>query len=73
VDLREQISKLCVTASFALRAAPFSPLQARYNSRVAAMRHLMPIITPRLVLRPPALVDLDSIQAAKMRGPAIPA
>jgi RimJ/RimL family protein N-acetyltransferase len=29
------------------------------------MRHLMPIITPRLVLRPPTLGDLDSIQAAK--------
>jgi RimJ/RimL family protein N-acetyltransferase len=29
------------------------------------MRHLMPIVTPRLVLRPPSLGDLDSIQAAK--------
>src|SRR5690242_17962372 len=29
------------------------------------MRHLMPIVTPRLILRPPALGDLDSIQAAK--------
>jgi len=29
------------------------------------MRHLMPIVTPRLVLRPPTLDDLDSIQAAK--------
>jgi RimJ/RimL family protein N-acetyltransferase len=29
------------------------------------MRHLMPIVTPRLVLRPPTLGDLDSIQAAK--------
>ena len=29
------------------------------------MRHLMPIVTPRLVLRPPALGDLDSIQTAK--------
>jgi len=29
------------------------------------MRHLMPIITPRLILRPPTLGDLDSIQAAK--------
>jgi RimJ/RimL family protein N-acetyltransferase len=29
------------------------------------MRHLMPIITPRLVLRPPRLDDLDSIHAAK--------
>jgi RimJ/RimL family protein N-acetyltransferase len=25
----------------------------------------MPIVTPRLVLRPPTLDDLDSIQAAK--------
>ena len=30
-----------------------------------SMRHLMPIVTPRLVLRPPTLDDLDSIQAAK--------
>jgi RimJ/RimL family protein N-acetyltransferase len=29
------------------------------------MRHLMPIVTPRLLLRPPTLGDLDSIQAAK--------
>lgn len=29
------------------------------------MRHLMPIVTPRLVLRPLTLDDLDSIQAAK--------
>src|SRR5947209_20549006 len=29
------------------------------------MRHLMPIVTPRLVLRPPTLGDLDSIQRAK--------
>ena len=29
------------------------------------MRHLMPIVTPRLVLRPPNLADLDCIQAAK--------
>jgi RimJ/RimL family protein N-acetyltransferase len=29
------------------------------------MRHLMPIITPRLILRPPTFADLDSIQAAK--------
>ena len=29
------------------------------------MRHLMPIVTPRLVLRPPNLDDLDAIQAAK--------
>jgi ribosomal-protein-serine acetyltransferase len=27
--------------------------------------HLMPIVTPRLILRPPILADLDSIQAAK--------
>jgi RimJ/RimL family protein N-acetyltransferase len=29
------------------------------------MHHLMPIITPRLILRPPTLGDLDSIQTAK--------
>ncbi len=29
------------------------------------MRHSMPIVTPRLVLRPPTLDDLDAIQAAK--------
>ena len=29
------------------------------------MRHAMPIVTPRLVLRPPTLDDLDAIQAAK--------
>jgi hypothetical protein len=29
------------------------------------MRHLMPIVTPRLVLRPPTLGDLDSIQTGK--------
>jgi len=29
------------------------------------MRHLMPIVTPRLVLRPPIPGDLDAIQAAK--------
>ena len=29
------------------------------------MRHSMPIVTPRLVLRPPTLADLDAIQAAK--------
>ena len=28
------------------------------------MRHLMPIVTPRLILRPPTLGDLDSIQTA---------
>jgi|HubBroStandDraft_6_1064221.scaffolds.fasta_scaffold12657_9 toxin ParE1/3/4 len=36
------------------------------NRRLARfMRHLMPIVTPRLVLRPPMLDDLDAIQAAK--------
>lgn len=29
------------------------------------MRHLMPIVTPRLILRPPTLADLDTTQAAK--------
>ena len=32
------------------------------------MRHLMPIVTPRLILRPPTLADLDSIQTAKEQG-----
>ena len=30
-----------------------------------AMRHLMPIVTPRLILRPPTLDDFDTIQTAK--------
>jgi hypothetical protein len=29
------------------------------------MRHSVPIVTPRLILRPPTLDDLDAIQAAK--------
>ncbi|MGB6944948.1 MAG: GNAT family protein [Bryobacteraceae bacterium] len=33
--------------------------------RNRSMRHSMPIVTPRLVLRPPTLADLDSIQTAK--------
>ena len=33
--------------------------------RSRSMRHLMPIVTPRLILRPPTLGDLDSIQTAK--------
>jgi len=32
------------------------------------MHHLMPIVTPRLILRPPTLDDLDSIQAAKQEA-----
>lgn len=39
-----------------------SPLQFQ---RACSMRHLMPIVTPRLVLRPPTLGDLDVIQTAK--------
>src|SRR5262249_29793355 len=39
-----------------------SPLQFQ---RSRSMRHLMPIVTPRLILRPPMLGDLDSIQTAK--------
>src|SRR5450755_467261 len=39
-----------------------SPLQFQ---RTRSMRHLMPIVTPRLILRPPTLGDLDSIQTAK--------
>src|SRR6202140_366045 len=38
------------------------PLQFQ---RSRSMRHLMPIVTPRLILRPPTLGDLDSIQTAK--------
>src|SRR5246127_148765 len=48
-----------------IRAVPFvftSPLQFQ---RSRSMRHLMPIVTPRLILRPPTLGDLDSIQTAK--------
>jgi ribosomal-protein-serine acetyltransferase len=49
-----------------VRAATISafirPLQLQ---RSRSMRHLMPIVTPRLVLRPPTLDDLDSIQTAK--------
>src|SRR5947208_744925 len=52
-------------ANFVVRWRPFPSLAARYNSRVASMRHLMPIVTPRLILRPPTLGDLDSIQTAK--------
>src|SRR5215469_12812258 len=33
-----------------------------------SMRHLMPIITPRMILRPPTLGDLDSIQTAKEKA-----
>ena len=33
--------------------------------RNRSMRHLMPIVTPRLILRPPTLGDLDPIQTAK--------
>jgi len=35
------------------------------NSTPYFMHHLMPIVTPRLILRPPTLGDLDSIQTAK--------
>jgi hypothetical protein len=49
-----------------LQAVPFSSLPVRYNSSLSrSMRHLMPIVTPRLILRPPTLGDLDSIQTAK--------
>ena len=53
------------TLVVALREATFfafTPLQLQRNR---SMRHLMPIVTPRLVLRPPTLGDLDSIQTAK--------
>jgi ribosomal-protein-serine acetyltransferase len=52
--------------STACRQCAFSyspgPLQFQ---RSRSMRHLMPIVTPRLILRPPTLGDLDSIQTAK--------
>src|ERR1700752_24987 len=35
------------------------------NPVTSSMRHLMPIVTPRLILRPPTLRDLDPIQTAK--------
>jgi RimJ/RimL family protein N-acetyltransferase len=45
-----------------------SALRLHQSARITgnrSMRHLMPIVTPRLVLRPPTLGDLDSMQAAK--------
>src|ERR1700722_4635684 len=52
--------------STACRQCAFSsspgPLQFQLSR---SMRHLMPIVTPRLILRPPTLGDLDSIQTAK--------
>src|SRR5262245_46966227 len=50
---------------FCIRAAPFSPLQSATIQRSRAISHLMPIVTPRLILRPPTLGDLDSMQSAK--------
>ena len=59
-DLGRAWTKQC------LQAVPFSSLPVRYNSSFSrSMRHLMPIVTPRLILRPPTLGDLDSIQTAK--------
>ena len=61
-------ARWCVTANscICVRPANFSaftrPIQSQ---RTPSMRHLMPIVTPRLVLRPPTLADLDSIQTAK--------
>src|SRR6516225_5975405 len=55
---------MTVNSCSCVRAATISvfmrPLQLQ-----GTMRHLMPIVTPRLVLRPPTLGDLDSIQTAK--------
>src|SRR5580704_19510389 len=60
------ISRLVRGREQCVQAVPFfvfnSPLQFQ-SSR--SMRHLMPIATPRLILRPPTLGDLDSIQTAK--------
>jgi hypothetical protein len=52
--------------STACRHCAFSsspgPLQFQLSRSV---RHLMSIVTPHLILRPPTLGDLDSIQIAK--------
>jgi hypothetical protein len=45
--------------------ATFSALTPLQLQRNRSMLHLIPIVTPRLVLRPPTLGDLDSIQTAK--------
>ena len=52
----------CSYVRAATTSALIRPLQLQ---RSRTMRHLMPIVTPRLVLRPPTLDDLDSIQTAK--------
>jgi RimJ/RimL family protein N-acetyltransferase len=48
-----------------VRAATFSAFTPLQLQRNRSMRHLMPIVTPRLLLRPPTLGDLDSLQTAK--------
>jgi hypothetical protein len=61
-----QRSSLYITNWLSLSdsAEESSPLQFQ---RSRSMRHLMPIITPRLILRPPTLGDLDSIQTARRK------
>jgi len=45
---------------------PVQPKISEKNAqRNRSMRHRIPILTPRLILRPPTFDDLDSIQAAK--------
>ena len=59
------MSRCCVDGAVRAGSALFaftSPLQFQ---RSRSMRHLMPIVTPRLILRPPRLGDLDSMQTAK--------
>lgn len=66
VELSKYGSLCGVWTEQCVQAAPFlvfgSPLQFQ---RRRSMRHLMPIVTPRLNLRPPMLGDLESIQSAK--------
>lgn len=62
---RIPIFRLCADAALRAGSVPFRPHRSATIQRSRSMRHLMPIVTPRLILRPPALGDLDSIQAAK--------
>jgi len=49
-----------------VQAVPIFAFTTRLQfQRSRSMRHFMPIVTPRLILRPPTLGDLDSIQTAK--------
>jgi len=45
---------------------PVLRISNSYNLKLSrSIRHVMPIVTPRLILRPPTLGDLDAIQSAK--------